>query len=62
MAKKKHKAKMGRPPKPKDEKQGSRVMVNLTIAEWDRLAEEASAAGLSLSAYLVRCWYEKGAK
>ncbi|MFH1743228.1 MAG: hypothetical protein ABIH23_29840 [bacterium] len=54
------KAKMGRPPKPVAEKQGARVIVNMTKAEKRQLEKEAKAAELSLSAYLLECWRKKG--
>lgn len=51
---------MGRPPRPLSEKQRGRVVVNMTDAEKRRFEKEAKAAGLSLSAYLLKCWREKG--
>lgn len=50
------KPKMGRPPKPKAEKQSERIAVNVTRAEYRAIVEDAKAAGLSLSAYLLNCW------
>ena len=52
----KPKAKMGRPPKPKAEKQSARIAVNVTPAEYRSIEQDAKAAGLSLSAYLLECW------
>ena len=56
----KRKTKMGRPPKPPEKKQGSRVIVNMTRAEKRKLEKQAAGAGVSLSAYLLQCWREKG--
>jgi len=53
---KKPTGKMGRPPKPKDEKQGERVTVNMTREEREALTKEAACAGLSLAAFLLDCW------
>ena len=55
----KRKARMGRPPKPPDERQAERIMVNVTRAERVQLEREARKAGLSLSALLIRPWREK---
>ena len=55
----KKKARMGRPPKPPEEKQGQCVMVRMTKVERAKLEREAGKAGLSLSAYLLECWREK---
>jgi len=52
----------GRPPKPKAEKQGYQVRVNITLAESKQIRKEASKAGLSLSAYLLEFWREKKGK
>ena len=57
---KKAKKRMGRPPKPPDEKWKARVMVNMTEADRKQIEADARAAGLSLSAYLLECW--KGRK
>lgn len=59
MSKKKPKAKMGRPAKPAEEKQGERVSVNMTREERRVLEREASEAGLSLAAYLLNCWKKR---
>ena len=56
MDKRKAKAKMGRPPKLRDEKQGERVTVNMTRQDRRSLAREAAQAGMSLAAYLLDCW------
>lgn len=53
---KKPKARMGRPPKPKDQKQAARVSVNMTREEREALAHDAARAGVSLAAYLLDCW------
>jgi hypothetical protein len=50
------KPKMGRPPKPKGKKQSARIAVNVTPAEYRAIEEDAKAAKLSLSAYLMECW------
>ena len=46
----------GRPPKPRDVKQGERITVNMTSAERKALEADAAEAGMSLSAYLLKCW------
>lgn len=51
---------MGRPPKSPAEKQSARVVVNMTQAEKRHLEKEARTEGLSLSAFLLQCWKEKG--
>jgi len=56
---KKPRAKMGRPPKPRAEKQSERIAVNVTPAEYRAIKEDAKAAGLSLSAYLLDCWKKR---
>ena len=50
---------MGRPAKPKGEKQGERVTVNMTREERRVLARDAAEAGLSLAAYLLQCWKKR---
>jgi hypothetical protein len=59
MSMKNPKAKMGRPPKPAEEKQGERVSVNMTREERRALEREASKAGLSMAAYLLDCWKKR---
>ena len=59
MGTKKPKAKMGRPPKPRDEKQGERVTVNMTREEREALTQDAARAGLSLASYLLDCWKQR---
>lgn len=44
---------MGRPPKPKNEKQSEKVSVKMTRAERRELEAAARKAGLSLSAYIL---------
>ena len=56
MKDKRRKSKMGRPPKARTEKQSERIAVNTTPAEYCAIEEEAKDAGLSLSAYLLKCW------
>jgi len=51
---------MGRPPKLPAEKQGARVVVNMTKSEKRRLEMEARKAGMSLSAFLLNCWQREG--
>jgi len=46
----------GRPPKPRDVKQGERITVNMTRVEREALEADAAKAGMSLSTYLVSCW------
>lgn len=50
------KKRMGRPPKPPEEKWKARIMVNMTEAERGQLEADAKGAGLSLASYLLRCW------
>ena len=61
MRAKKPRAKMGRPPKPRAEKQSERIAVNVTLAEYQAIEEDAKAAKLSLSAYLLDCWKKRRA-
>ncbi|MEW6357953.1 MAG: hypothetical protein AB1696_16590 [Planctomycetota bacterium] len=58
MSAKRKTSRMGRPPKPKAEKWGARVSVNMTEAEYRQLRTEAKAAGKSLASYLLDCWRE----
>jgi predicted HicB family RNase H-like nuclease len=51
--------KMGRPPKPKAEKQGECIMVRVTKAERAHLEAQAKKAGLSLSSLLMQPWRVK---
>lgn len=60
MPKHRKKAEMGRPPLPPDAWRSAVVTVRMTEAERERLEKEAKEAGLSISAYLLRCWHEKG--
>ncbi len=46
----------GRPPRPKNEKQGHRVAVNLNNAEFAQLTADAKRAGQSLAAFMADCW------
>ena len=46
----------GRPPRPKDEKQGHRIAVNLTAEEYAQVSCDAKQAGLSLASFLADCW------
>lgn len=54
------KRKMGRPPLSPESRRSAVVTVRMTEAERDRLEEQAREAGLSISAYLLQCWREKG--
>ena len=54
--KKKQKAIMGRPPKPKSKKQNARIMLNVTPADKKILEKDARLTGKSLSAYLFEAW------
>ncbi len=54
------KARTGRPPKDRGERQSERVMVHLTPAERKRFEREAKEAGLSLAAFIMRPWRKKG--
>jgi len=56
VSKDRQKPKMGRPPKPVEDKQGERVSVNMTRQERRELEQEANEAGMSLAAYLLDCW------
>jgi hypothetical protein len=53
---KKKKAKMGRPPKPLDEKQGVKVTVYMTEDERKQLEALADKEGISLSSLLMKPW------
>ena len=50
---------MGRPPKPKAEKQSARIGVRVTPEEFRAISQAAKAAGLSRGAFLVACWKER---
>lgn len=62
MMKKAKKSKMGRPPKPPNEKQSECIMVRVTKAQRRFLEKEAKRRGLSLSGLLMLPWLktEKG--
>jgi len=51
---------MGRPPKPKAEKQSKRIGVRVTPAEYKAISKDAKVAGMSRGALLVACWKERG--
>lgn len=55
---KKKKAKMGRPPMKAKDKLSEVMTLRMTPADHKRLKKDASASGLSLSAYLQECWKE----
>jgi predicted HicB family RNase H-like nuclease len=46
---------MGRPPKPPAQKMSQRICVRLTPEQYRRLVHQAKQAGLSLSAFILRC-------
>jgi hypothetical protein len=48
----------GRPPAPKRQKRGNRIMVNLTDAEYRDLSAQGKRVGLSASQYLLKLWNE----
>jgi hypothetical protein len=48
--------KMGRPPKPRDEKLSQRVTVWLTIAERQQIEQEARQTGRTLSEAIMSRW------
>ena len=56
MSKREHKARMGRPPKPPEERHRFRITVNMTEAEHTRLQAEAEHLGLSISGLLMKPW------
>ena len=56
----KRKKKMGRPPLPPEKVRASLITMRVTAEDRDRLEHEAREAGLSISAYLLRCWRRKG--
>jgi len=47
-------ARMGRPPKPKADKQSCQVSVKLTPGELRRLRSEAKRAGMSLAGWIMK--------
>lgn len=59
MNKKKGKTKMGRPPKPPNEKRGDVLSVRVTADERKRLEKDAARIGTSLGELLMRPWREK---
>jgi len=56
---KRKKAKMGRPPKKAKDKLSEVITLRMTPADHKRLKKNASASGLSLSAYLQECWQKE---
>ena len=54
------KARTGRPPKAKTERQSERVTVHLTPSERERMEKMAKEAGASLAAMIMRPWRAKG--
>ena len=58
----KRKTKMGRPPKPPEEKCGVHLMVHITKAERAMLEAEAKKHGLSLSSTIMLPWREREVK
>ena len=53
---KKKKARMGRPPKPRDEVYSVNASVRMTQAEYARLKGEAKRQGATVSELLMRPW------
>ena len=53
------KKKLGRPPKPKAEKQSEKATVYLTKAEQAHLKALAKKEGLSLASLIMRPWREE---
>ena len=54
------KRKMGRPPLPREARRSAIVTLRMTEADRKRLERQAAEAGLSISAFLLKCWQEKG--
>jgi predicted HicB family RNase H-like nuclease len=52
----KRKKKMGRPTKKAKDRRSRPVALRVTPADHRQLVEDARAAGLSISAYLLECW------
>lgn len=52
----KKKNKMGRPPLKAKDKRTALTTLRLKPSEHEKLLEDAKAAGLSLSSYLLKCW------
>jgi len=50
------KARMGRPPKPRNEKQSKRIMVSLTQAERAFLGKLAKQKGVSVASLIMLPW------
>jgi predicted HicB family RNase H-like nuclease len=59
---KKKKAKMGRPRKTAKDKLSEIVTLRMTPAEHKRLMKNARDSGLSVSAYLQKCWQKSRAE
>ena len=59
MKTRKGKSKMGRPPKPPDQRHSEQVNVRMTKAERARRQAEADRLEISLSALLMRPWRKK---
>ena len=60
MARKKTRARMGRPPKPPAERRDQVVSVSLTKAERRRIVAAARAAGITVAELLMRPWRREG--
>ena len=52
--------KMGRPPKKAKDRLSRYVSLRVTPAQHKKLIADARTAGLSISAYLIKCWQNKG--
>ena len=50
---------MGRPKKKAADKRSGFVGLRLTPGDHKRLVNEARAAGITITDYLIRCWKEK---
>ena len=50
--------KMGRPPKKVKDRRSRPATLRLTPAEHKQLIMDARAAGMSISAYLIKCWQD----
>jgi len=55
----KRKKKMGRPPKKAKDKLSEIVTLRMTPADHKQLMNDAHKSGLSVSAYLQKCWQKE---
>ena len=56
---KKQKKKMGRPPKKAQDRLSKIVTLRMTPADHEQLMKDARESGLSVSAYLQKCWQKQ---